>query len=241
MKWQDGDPLLVGDLSVSAERLVESLSSFLTPERLSKLSAVVDRRSSQVVPILENIYDRGNVSAVMRSCEAMGFYDFRIVERPGEKFKAANRVTAGTEKWLKISQYQNVLPCISDLRAKGYQVYATHLTAKSCSIDDVDFTKPTAFILGNEKDGVSDEALAACDGSFIIPMQGFAQSFNISVAGALCFYHAHLYRKTRMGEAAYAGAPERANIMANYLLRSVAEAESILGRVLSKAPSLIQN
>lgn len=236
MKWQDGDPLLVGDLSVSADRLIESLSRFLTPERWAKLNAVVSHRSSQVVPILENIYDRGNVSAVMRSCEAMGFYDFRIVERPGEKFKAANRVTAGTEKWLKISQYQSVGPCIADLKTKGYQVFATHLTAKSCSIEDVDFTQPTAFILGNEKEGVSDEALAACDGSFVIPMQGFAQSFNISVAGALCFYHAHLYRKARMGDAAYAGPEERANVMANYLLRSVAEAESILSRVLCAQP-----
>lgn len=231
ISWVDSEPIVLGDIRVSARQVIELLSPQLTEERRARLDAVVAHRSDQVVPILENIYDRGNVSAVMRSAEAFGFYDFRVVENPNEKFKPANRVTAGTEKWLKVTKFQNIADCIGDLRQRGFKIFATHLEA-AVPIDNIDFTQPTAFILGNEKDGVSREALDLVDGRFLIPMQGFAQSFNISVAGALCFHHAFKERERKMGEAAFLNKTQQELLLANYILRSVAHPEEILLRKL---------
>lgn len=181
--------------SYTTEQVLEVLNSQLTDSRKEKIQYVVENRVKSFQPVFENIYDRGNISAAMRSAEAFGFYKFHIIEQPDAKFKAANRVTQGTEKWLDINKYETTASCIESLKAQGLKVYVTHLEAKSINIDDVDFSQPSALMFGNEKEGISKEALEASDGSVIIPMQGFAQSFNISVAAALSFYHVHQYRK----------------------------------------------
>lgn len=234
--WRDQNPIeLEGGLRVSPAEVIEHLWPQLTPERGERLQGVVQGRSDQVVAVLENIYDRGNVSAVMRSAEAFGFFDFRIIENPDEKFKPANRVTAGTEKWLHITKYRRVENCIQDLKQDGFQVYVTHLNTKSVAIDQIDFSRPTAFVLGNEKDGVSEQALRLADGAFVIPMQGMAQSFNISVAGALCFYHAFLDRQRRLSpEQRSLPLLHQERLLAHYILASVAHPELILSRRLGR-------
>lgn len=176
------------------EQVVEKLTPQLTESRREKIQKVVSHRVQSFQPVFENIYDRGNISAAMRSAEAFGFYKFHIIEQPDAKFKAANRVSQGTEKWLDIQKYSNTKSCIEKLKSQGLKVYVTHLDTDSIDIDEVDFTQPTALMFGNEKDGISQEALELCDGSVVIPMKGFAQSFNISVAAALSFYHVYSYR-----------------------------------------------
>ena len=186
----------IEDKSYTAEQVLEVLTQQLTDSRKEKIEKVVQNRVQSFQPVFENIYDRGNISAAMRSAEAFGFYKFHIIEQPDAKFKAANRVTQGTEKWLDIQKYSKISSCIEALKAQGLKVYVTHLDTQSITIDEVDFSQPTALMFGNEKEGISEEALEQCDGSVVIPMQGFAQSFNISVAAALSFYHVHQYRKT---------------------------------------------
>jgi tRNA (guanosine-2'-O-)-methyltransferase len=125
----------------------------------------------------------------MRSFEAFGFLRMHLIDAPGARFKAANRVTKGAEKWLDVRPHPTPRSAVEELRRDGYQIWATDLDTDR-SISDIDWSKPTAIVLGNEKDGVSPEMKSLVDGRFRIPMLGFSQSFNISVAGALIFYHA---------------------------------------------------
>lgn len=219
--WKN--PISVGSVQMDGQTILEKLGRLMTDERKARLNQVAENRSLRLAAVLENIYDRGNVSAVMRSFEAFGFLRMHLIEAPGAKFKAANRVTKGAEKWLDVHAHNDPQSAVTELKREGYQVWATDLDTDK-SIGDIDWSRPTAIVLGNEKDGVSAEMKGLVDGRFRIPMLGFSQSFNISVAGALIFYHAHLALK---GEGRLQPS-EQLQLLANYYLRCFDNPEKLL-------------
>ncbi|MGZ3724134.1 MAG: TrmH family RNA methyltransferase [Bdellovibrionales bacterium] len=234
VSWSD--ILTVGALKVSCEDVIRLLGPHMTEVRGERMAEVLKYRSLHIVPVLENIYDRGNVSAVMRSAEAFGFLRMCLVDAPGAKFKAANRVSKGAEKWLDTRSYQDPVTVVKDLKRDGYQIWATDLDTQD-SIDTIDWTKPTAIVLGNEKDGVSKEMRSMVDGRFRIPMLGFSQSFNISVAASLIFYRAHLETR-KLGEKAYLSEEQRKQVLANYYLRCFDNPEALIKEKLARASQL---
>jgi tRNA (guanosine-2'-O-)-methyltransferase len=223
LSWSD--QFSVGELSVTADQVIQALAPHLTDERRARLDQVVAMRSLHLVSVLENIHDRGNVSAVMRSSEAFGFIGMSIVDEPGAKFKAANRVTKGADKWLDVKSFSDPGDAVADLKRGGYQVWATDLDTQD-SIDTLDWSRPLAIVLGNEKDGVTDKMRSLVDGRFRIPMLGFSQSFNISVAAALIFYRAHLEHR-RVGAPGLSEAQKR-QVLANYYLRCFDNPEALM-------------
>lgn len=214
----------------SAEQVIATLAPFLTPERLTKIDRVARERVLGVIPVLENIYDRGNISAVMRTGEALGIARFVIVESVEQKFKAANRVTQGADKWLDVEKSHSAAATVEHLKQEGFQVWATALSAKSIPMQEAPFNKKIAFILGNEKSGVTEEALSVCDGNFLIPMSGFSQSFNISVAGALILQHATRIQKESGLLDSSENQSQRELLKAKYMIASLGSAEDILLR-----------
>lgn len=181
----------VQTMRVQSATVLEKIWPLLTSERRARIEQVVTQRCFSHSVVLEDIYDRGNMSAVMRSAEAFGFARMHMIEK-GDKFKESQRTTAGADKWIELKKWKSTQDCVQALKAQGTQIVVTHLSEKSKAIGEIDFSKPTALVLGNEKNGVSAEMIAAADHLVVIPMQGFVQSFNISVAGALCLYHMHL-------------------------------------------------
>ena len=161
--------------------------SRLTPRRRERLLAVVSRRSQHLVGVMENIYDQGNVHAVIRSSESFGF--FRLGRVSSQRQKESSRTTSGAHKWVRVTDYPSIGEAIADYRSQGYRVGATALTAQAVPLDQVDFGQPTALIFGNEKEGCSPLARELSDFHCLIPMVGFTQSFNLSVAAAIAFYH----------------------------------------------------
>jgi tRNA (guanosine-2'-O-)-methyltransferase len=221
------EPITLANHGLSSQEIWELLGTRLTSHRQQRIRQVCRQRCQSLVPVLENIYDRGNISAVMRSAEAFGFYQFHVVEKAEAKFKAANRVTQGTDKWLKVERHRQASSSITKLKDQGYRVLATHLEA-SVPIEEIDFTQKVAVVFGNEKDGVSDEMLDLVDGRFIYPMQGFAQSFNISVAAALTFSFAYWQRVQKLGKCGDLTEPQQDLLAANYVLRSLDNVESLV-------------
>jgi tRNA (guanosine-2'-O-)-methyltransferase len=209
---------------------IQQLGPFISESRLAKIEKVLEQRTFNIVPVLEHIYDSGNISAVMRSAESFGFVNFQIIDRPDGKFKNSNRVSQGTEKWLNIKKNKSTTQCLNQLKESGFKIYSTHLDA-TVAIEEIDFTKPTAILFGSEKDGVSQEALDLSDGKFIVPMFGFAQSFNISVAAALCFYHIFTERTKKMGKSGDLSIREVEELKLNYICKSIKGAHKILKRL----------
>ncbi len=210
--------------------IISLLTPFLSPERMARLSDVVQQRTQTVVTVIEGLINLGNVSAVMRSAEALGFHKFHIIEGDAA-FKNSNRTSQGADKWLDVTKWSTPQACIPALQAQGYNVVATHLDETAVNIDQIDFTKPTALVFGNEADGVSPELLELADQRCIIPMAGFVQSFNISVAAAVALYHAYHDRMSRQGFHGDLDEAKREALLASYCYRSVNHADNILLKI----------
>lgn len=219
-----------GDLRVHYQDVLDHVFPILTNERRERLEFVMKGRTGTVVPVLENLYDRGNISAVLRSAEAMGLYQVHMIER-GDKFKESARTTAGADKWVELTKWKSTRECVDDFHAKGYQVVATHLSADAKPIGEIDFTRPTALVLGNEKDGITPEMIEMSDHRVILPMFGFVQSFNISVAAALGFYQVVQDRIRRRGQHGDLSTEEQDILKAVYSLRTLDSAADILFRL----------
>jgi tRNA (guanosine-2'-O-)-methyltransferase len=222
-----GEIQLPNGKSVSAQTVIEKIGPMLTKERLEKIDRVVEHRTFNSVVVLEDIFDRGNASAVMRSAEALGFTQVHMIEL-GEKFRESQRTTAGADKWIELKKWKSTKDCVQALKNQGKQIVVTHLDATSIPISEVDFSKPTAIVLGNEKEGVSKEMIASADYRVVIPMVGFVQSYNISVAGALCFYHIYQDRMRRLGRQGDLSVSEKEILRAIYYMRTQPSSEDVL-------------
>lgn len=210
--------------------IIRQLTPFLSTERMARLADVVSRRTDTVVTVIEGLINLGNVSAVMRSAEALGFHKFHIIEGDAA-FKNSQRTSQGADKWLDVSKWSTPAACVPALQAQGYNVVATHLDETAVDISEIDFTKPTALVFGNEADGVSDALLELVDQRCIIPMAGFVQSFNISVAAAVALYHAYHDRMSRQGFHGDLDEAAREALLASYCYRSVNHADDILLKI----------
>jgi tRNA (guanosine-2'-O-)-methyltransferase len=217
---------------VNHQLVIEKIGPQLTQERRRKIDQVVEQRSFDLAVVLEGIYDRGNISAVMRTAEALGFVNFHVIETQ-EKFKEANRVTQGSDKWVETKKWKSTVGCVQYLKDQGFQICVTSLEGGR-PISQVDFTKPTAFVLGNEKDGASKEMLAAADHRVFIPMQGFVQSFNISVAGAIGLYHILQSRLQSRGAVSELTEVQKNILKAVYYLRTQDSAKSQLKELFTR-------
>lgn len=163
----------------------------MTPERTKKLLAVLSKRQTSLTVVLENVFDPHNISAVMRTCDAVGVQDIYILNTripPHKKWGAKSSSSA--HKWLTVHQYTNAQECFTVLRQHYDLILTTHLSSDAVSLYHVDFTKRIALVFGNERDGVSEDIRALADGNFIIPQVGIIQSLNISVACAVSLYEA---------------------------------------------------
>ena len=172
----------------------------MTPERTEKLLKVLKHRQANLSIVMENVQDPHNISAVMRTCDAVGIQDLYILNTKiprHEKFGAKSSSSAA--KWLTLHQYENITECFSELRKNYDTILTTHLATNAISLYEIDFTKSVALIFGNEHDGVSEELRNLADGNFIIPQMGIIRSLNISVACAVSIYEA-LRQKTVAGQ-----------------------------------------
>ncbi len=217
---------LAADLHVHYQVILEKIGPLLTPERREKIARVVTQRNFSTAVVLESIYDRGNISAVMRSAEGLGFANFHVIET-GEKFKESQRVTQGADKWVEIQKWKTTHAAVRELKKQGYKICVTTLEGAK-PLHEIDFSGPMALVLGNEKDGASAEMIAAADERVIIPMSGFVQSFNISVAGALCLYHVAQDRLRRLQRQADLTVEEQDILKAYYYLRTQDSAVDVL-------------
>lgn len=229
--------------------VIELLAPFVGDARQARIAEVVAARTVRVVPVLERVHDLGNVNAALRSTEGLGYGAAHLVALEGEAADwshglemgdaesvtveggtPAQRQSQGADKWLDLHVWPDAATACDGLKAEGYRIAATHLAADAVPIADIDFTVPTALVFGNERDGISDALLARADLNVVLPIDGFIQSYNISVAAALGLYHARQDRIARQGFHGDLSDEEKDRLTARYYLRSVRAADRILAR-----------
>jgi tRNA (guanosine-2'-O-)-methyltransferase len=163
----------------------------MTPERRQKLISVLNKRQNDITVVLENVFDPHNISAVMRTCDAVGVQDIYVLNTKIPKHKKwGAKSSSSAAKWLTIHEYDNAEECFSSLRKSYSKILTTHLSSDAVSLHAIDFTKSIALVFGNEHEGVSEEIRKLADGNFVIPQVGIIQSLNISVACAVTLYEA---------------------------------------------------
>lgn len=167
----------------------------ITPERQQRIKRVLQHRQPTLTVVFENVHDPHNISAVIRSCDAVGVAEAHGIYTGRQVFpELGEKSSASARKWVDLHLHQSVDACYSALRARGMRIYTTHMSSNAVSLHALDLTQPVALVFGNEKEGVTSEARQKADGNFLIPQVGMIQSLNISVACAVTLYEAYRQR-----------------------------------------------
>ena len=163
----------------------------MTPERSARLTSVLNKRQPDLTIVLENVADPHNISAVMRTCDAVGIQEIYVLNTVIPKHKKwGARSSSSAAKWLTIHQFTDAQACVEALRKKFKKIYTTHLSSDAVGLHELNLAEPVALVFGNEHSGVTEEIISLADGNFIIPQVGIIQSLNISVACAVSLYEA---------------------------------------------------
>ncbi len=165
----------------------------MTPDRREKLDKVLARRQGDLTVLAENLRKPRNFSALIRSCDAVGIHEVNVVAGEGHPRRHWH-TSSGTEKWMEVRSHESIGVAAHWLKARGFCLVAAHPSDQATDFRDVDYTQPTALLIGTELFGVSSEALRYVDWQISIPMEGMARSLNVSVACAIVLYEAQRQR-----------------------------------------------
>ncbi len=170
------------------------MRKFKTEKRLNKIIKVAIARQFSLRVVLENIHDPHNVSAIFRTCDAVGVPEVDLLYTY-EKFPKISSVSsASSKKWVDQRKFETTEDCVHKLKDEGYKIYGSILSDKAEDIYDIDFTEKVAIVMGNEHRGISDGIIESADKHIYIPMRGMIQSLNVSVATAVILYEAQRQR-----------------------------------------------
>jgi len=171
--------------SLGAETIIEKLSPYLTDERKERIFPVVDHRIKSIQAAVEDPSDIHNALAIVRTSEALGMTDAHLI---GEPRKGKGRQTMrGSDRWMNLHSHETLEQFQAE--TKGLKIYGATPRGE-VSLNEIPLDKPCCFLFGNEKKGLTEDALKICDIRFTIPMYGFCESFNLSVAAAITLHHA---------------------------------------------------
>ncbi|KFK25786.1 hypothetical protein AALP_AA8G160100 [Arabis alpina] len=214
------DRFRCGELHLSSREVLEAVSPIIMEERLDRFRRVAENRSFSVCLVVEGLSDIGNINAAFRSADALGIQSVHVVSCDSSKrYKNNRHVSMGAEKWLDIELWDTPKECFEVLKSRGYRIATTHLGMDTVSVYDMDWSCPTAIVVGNEGSGISKEALELSDLHCSIPMNGMVDSFNVSVAAGILMHHAVCDRTTRLGSHGDLSEVEKEILMAEFSLR----------------------
>jgi len=190
--------------------------SMVTEGRRAKIERVIAGRLKGLACVCENFENPHNAAAILRTCEALGILNVYIIEEDFP-FEPAKGVTQGAEKWLLLHRFRRADRAIAALREAGYHIFAAVPGEGSVALDELPVEEPLALAFGNEATGVSEKTRSLCHGTFRIPMWGFSQSLNVSVAAAISLYRCAWARRRALGQPGDLPAGERAALRERYL------------------------
>ena len=212
------------------QKIFQHLQQFLTDERLEKINHFAPESSDFVLPVIEDVFQFRNAAAIVRSVEACGFHKIIAMESEHE-FNPNLRVTKGAETWVEVEKLPHNLDSLREIKNRGYKILAVSPENNATMLSDYDLKEPVALVFGTEAVGVSEEILDFADETLAIPMYGFTQSFNVSVAAAICVYE--LKQKLLRSNLDYKLSEEKLwEMKVRWAMNSIKSGEQILAKYL---------
>ena len=210
------------------QELLTYLEHFITEERKERFLQVISVRTNHFTVAMEDVFQMHNTSAVVRTCEVFGVQQAHSIEgRFGKRLDA--KIAMGAQKWVDVFRYNDTQSCIDALRVQGYQIVATTPHKDAYFLNDFDISKKSAFFFGTEKEGLSEQVLSQADTYLKIPMVGFTESLNISVAVAIVLQQ--LTDKLRRSQVAWQLTDEeRLSTLINWTKKSIRNVKDVLKR-----------
>ncbi len=166
----------------------------MNSHRYQRLSEVLSRRQPDLTVVMDNVHKPHNLAAIARTCDAVGILEVHAVS-PNSAIRLSQKAAGGCKQWVSIKTHKTITNAYDHLRQQGFQLYAAHFDQQARDFRLIDYTRPTAIVVGAELDGISPTAIDNCDGTIIIPMAGLVQSLNVSVATALILFEAQRQRQ----------------------------------------------
>lgn len=166
----------------------------MSARRIERIRSVLDRRQPDLSVVMESVHKAHNFSAILRTCDAVGVLRAHAIAPQGP-LPRHNDTASGSHRWVQVQHHHSLREAITTLRDLGMQVLAAHRGPRAVDFRQADYTRPTAVLMGNELDGVSEHAVALADATVVIPMMGMVESLNVSVAAALILYEAQRQRE----------------------------------------------
>jgi tRNA (guanosine-2'-O-)-methyltransferase len=207
-------------LPAPAREVVAALAPLVTPARLARMDAVIARRTRSLIPVLEGLSDPHNGAAVLRSADAFGCHEVHVI-RGRYPFAVSHQVSRGTHRWLELVRHETTEACLDRLEARGYRIFVASMEG-TVTPEELGREPRAAIVMGNEHDGPSEVARARAHGVYRIPMEGFVESLNVSVAAAITLYVATRGRHGDLDEDA------REEIRARFLMAQVRDSERVV-------------
>ncbi|MCU4164798.1 TrmH family RNA methyltransferase [Carboxylicivirga caseinilyticus] len=213
------------------QALIEFLGKVMTEDRRETMINIINDRTRYLTVVLEDIFQTQNASAVLRSCDCFGVQDVHIIENRNS-FNINPKVVVGTTKWLDIYRYKeqenNTRKALKDLKKQGYRIVATSPHHNDINLEEYDLNLgKTALVFGTELTGISDIVKEEADDFLKIPMHGFAESLNISVAAAISLHH--LTYKLRQSNINWQLAPEeRDDLYIDWMKKSIKKSDLLI-------------
>lgn len=166
----------------------------MNDQRFIRIREMLAARQHDLTVCMEQVHKPHNVSAVIRTADAVGVHEVHAVW-PSNRMRTVVSSAAGSNSWVQVKTHPTIADAVSHLKSQKMQILATHLSADAVDFREIDYTQPTCILMGQEKTGITEEALALADRQIIIPMIGMVQSLNVSVASALILYEAQRQRQ----------------------------------------------
>ncbi|MFK7755722.1 MAG: TrmH family RNA methyltransferase [Flavobacteriales bacterium] len=220
--------------------LVSYLKDFITEERFNLFTDVVQHRTKHISYVIEDVFQPHNASAVVRSCDCFGIQDLHIIENTNT-YKTDKNIALGASKWVSIHKYndaENVTKnCLTHLKKKGFKIVATSPHELDVTPQTIDLSQPLAIVFGKEKEGISETVKQEADIFMKIPMYGFTESLNISVAAAIIAQS--LYSRLITSDVNWIlTEAQRAEVLVEWLSKSIKNSSLLLDSYFKNNPKL---
>jgi tRNA (guanosine-2'-O-)-methyltransferase len=216
------------------QALLEYLQRHMTDQRSRRFEEVLEYRTRHFTLAVEDVFQERNANAIIRTADCFGIQDIHIIENYNE-YKLSSGISKGAEKWVNVHLYSkkefNSRNCLDYLISKGYRIIATTPHRDDTMVNDYDIHIKSAFFLGGEKEGLSETVMKAADGFVKIPLYGFTESFNISVAGALLLEN--LTSRLRRSEVPWhLSEQEKLELRLDWTIKTIASSRNLIEKYI---------